>query len=103
MSPLLIFLAATGEARLRNLPIILRISFGWLAFLRGMFASEGRRVISSVGFFGRFGPVVDARAAATSAQVRAGGRGGVTAAGSVRRVLWVLCRMHVIFARHWTS
>ena len=65
MSPLLNFLAATGEARLRNLLIILKISFGWLAFLRGIFPSEGRTVISSTGFFGGFGPVIATAAAAT--------------------------------------
>ena len=60
MSLLLNFLAVTGEARLRNLLIILRISFSWLAFLRGIFPSEGRTVIFSTGFFGGFGPVVAA-------------------------------------------
>ena len=78
MSPLLNFLAATGEAWLRNLLIILRIFFGWLAFLRDMFPSEGQTVISSAGFFGGFGPVVAAAAAAILAQVLAGGPGSVT-------------------------
>jgi len=81
----------------------LRISFGWLAFLKGMFPSEGRRVISSARFFGGFGPVVDAPAAATSAQVRAGGPGGVIEAGLVWMVLWMLCTMPVSFSRHWSS
>ena len=61
--------------------IILRISFGWLAFLRDIFPSEGRTVISSAGFFGGFGPVVAAAAAAILAQVLAGGPGSVTGAG----------------------
>ena len=81
MSPLLSFLAATGEARLRNLLMILRISFGWLAFLRAIFPSEGRTVISSAGFFGGFGPVIDAAAAAILAQVLAGEPGVITEAG----------------------
>ena len=80
ISPLLNFLAATGEAQLRNLLIILRISFSWLAFLRGIFPSEGQTVISSAGFFGGFGPIVAAAAAAILAQVLAGGPGSVTGA-----------------------
>ena len=69
MSPLLNFLATTREAQLRNLLIILKISFGWLAFLRGIFPSKGQTVISSARFFRGFGPVVVAAAAAILAQV----------------------------------
>ena len=83
ISPLLIFLAATGEARFRNLLIMLRISFGWVAFLRVMFPSEGRRVISSAGFFWGFGLVVCTLLAAMLAQVRADVLGGVIVAGFV--------------------
>ena len=64
MSPLLNFLAATGEAQLRNLLIILRISFGWLAFLRGIFPFKRRTVISSARFFRGFSLVIAAAAAA---------------------------------------
>ena len=64
ISLLLNFLAATGEAQLRNLLIILKISFGWLAFLRGIFPSKGQTVISSARFFGGFGLVVAAVVAA---------------------------------------
>ena len=81
MSLLLNFLTATREARLRNLLIILKISFSWLAFLRGIFPSKGRTVISSAGFFRGFGPVIAAAAAAILAQVLAGGPGSVTGAG----------------------
>ena len=72
ISPLLNFLAATREAQFRNLLIILRISFSWVAFLRSVFPSEGQRVISSAGFFGGLspvGPVVCTLAAAMLAQV----------------------------------
>ena len=51
MSLLLNFLAATREVQLRNLLIILRISFSWLAFLKGVFPFKGRTVISSTRFF----------------------------------------------------
>ena len=40
-------------------------------------------MISSAGFFGGFGPVVDAAAAAILAQVLAGKPGGVAGAGFV--------------------
>ena len=58
MSPLFNFLAATKEAQLRNLLIILRISFGWLVFLRDIFPSKGQTVISFTRFFGGFSPVI---------------------------------------------
>ena len=64
MSPLFNFLATTGEARLRNLLIILKISFSWLAFLRGIFPFKGRMVISSARFFRGFGLVIAIVAAA---------------------------------------
>ena len=64
MSPLLNFLAVTGEVQLRNLLIILKISFSWLAFLRGIFPSEGQTVISSTRFFRGFSPVIAIVAAA---------------------------------------
>jgi hypothetical protein len=64
MSPLLNFLATTGEVQLRNLLIILKISFNWLVFLRGIFPSKGQTVISSTRFFGGFGPIIAAVAAA---------------------------------------
>jgi len=63
--------------------IILRISFSWLAFLRGIFPSKGRTVISSARFFGGFGPVIDAIVTAILAQVLAGKPGGVAGAGFV--------------------
>ena len=52
-----------------------------------MFPSKGWRVIFSARFFRGFGPVVDAPAAVISAQVRAGGPGGVIEAGFVWMVL----------------
>ena len=64
MSPLFNFLAATREAQLRNLLIILRISFGWLVFLRGIFPFKGQTVISSIRFFRGFSPVIATAAAA---------------------------------------
>ena len=64
MSLLLNFLAATGEVQLRNLLIILKKKFSWLVFLKGIFPSEGRTVISSTRFFGGFGLVVAAVVAA---------------------------------------
>ena len=83
ISLLLIFLAATREAWFRNLLIMLRISFSWVAFLRVIFPSKGRRVISSAGFFWGFGPVVCTLLAAMLAQVRADVLGGVIVAGFV--------------------
>ena len=64
MSSLLNFLAATGETRLRNLLIILKISFNWLVFLRGIFPSKGQTVISFTKFFGGFSLVIAIVAAA---------------------------------------
>ena len=52
------FLAATREAQLRNLLIILRISFSWLVFLKNIFPFKGRTVISSIRFFRGFSPVI---------------------------------------------
>ena len=52
------FLATTREAQLRNLLIILRFFFGWLVFLKGIFPSKGWTVISSIKFFGGFGPII---------------------------------------------
>ena len=63
MSLLLNFLAVTGEVQLRNLLIILKISFSWLVFLRGIFPSKGRTVISFTRFFRGFSPVIAAVAA----------------------------------------
>ena len=58
MSLLFNFLAVTGEIQLRNLLIILRISFSWLAFLRDIFPSKEQTVISSTKFFRGFSPVI---------------------------------------------
>ena len=86
ISPLLSFLAVTGEAQLRNLLIILRIFFSWLAFLRAIFPSKGRTVISSAGFFGGFGPVINTAAVAILAQVLADEPGGVIGVGFIQTV-----------------
>ena len=64
MFPLFNFLAATREAQLKNLLIILRISFGWLVFLKGIFPFKGRTVISSTKFFRGFSLVIAIIAAA---------------------------------------
>ena len=58
MSLLFNFLAATKEAQLKNLLIILRISFSWLIFLKNIFPFKGQKVISSTKFFKGFSPVV---------------------------------------------
>ena len=58
MFPLFNFLAATREAQLKNLLIILRISFGWLTFLRGIFSSKRQTVIFFTKFFRGFSPVI---------------------------------------------
>ena len=65
------FLAVTREAQLRNLLIILRISFGWLIFLKGIFPSKGQTVISSTRFFGGFSLIITTAAAAILAQILA--------------------------------
>ena len=59
---------------------MLRISFSWVAFLRGVFPSEGQRVILSAGFFWGFSLVVCTLPAAMLAYVRAGVLGGVIVA-----------------------
>ena len=64
MSLLFNFLAATGETQLRNLLIILKKNFSWLAFLRGIFPSKGQTVISSTKFFRGFYPIIATVAAA---------------------------------------
>ena len=81
MSPLLNFLAATGEAQLRNLLIILKISFSWLVFLKGIFPFKGRTVIFSARFFRGFSPVIATAAAAILAQVLTGGLESIIKAG----------------------
>ena len=64
MSLLLNFLAATREARLRNLLIILKKNFSWLVFLRGIFPFKKRTVISSIRFFRGFSLIIAIAAAA---------------------------------------
>ena len=58
ISPLFNFLAATGEAQLRNLLIILKKKIGWLVFLKSIFPFKGQTVISSTKFFRGFGLVI---------------------------------------------
>ena len=53
--------------------IILRISFSWLAFLRGIFPFKGQTVISFTRFFRGFGLVIVIAAAVILAQILAGG------------------------------
>ena len=80
MSPLLNFLVATREVQLRNLLIILKFSFSWLAFLRGIFLFKGQTVISSTKFFRGFSLVIAIAAAVILAQVLTGRLKSITGA-----------------------
>ena len=102
MSSLLNFLAATGEAQLRNLLIILRISFGWLAFLRDIFPFKGQTVISSTRFFGGFSLIIAIVVAAILAQVLAGRLGGIIGASFFQMVFQILYTILISFSRHWS-
>ena len=102
MSLLLNFLAATGEAQLRNLLIILRIFFSQLVFLRGIFPSKGQTVISSTRFFRGFSPVITIAAVAILAQVLAGGLRSITGANFFQMVFWILYTILVSFFRYWS-
>ena len=97
------FLAITREAQLRNLLIILRIFFGQLAFLKGIFPFKGRTVISSTRFFGGFSLVIAIVIAAILTQVLTSGPESITGANFFQIVFQIVYTILISFSRHQSS